>query len=235
MQTFNVQVPTRDGENMPGYLVVPDGEARGSVIAISEIWGINEAMHRHAHEFASAGYTCFVPDIFWRQEPGLILDETEQDDVIHALNLYYRFDYNLAVLDMEDAALFLHARDGKKVGVVGYCLGGKLCYLMCCRTDVACAVGYYGTYIEHSIAEASNLHRPFLLHTAGNDHIVPPLIRGFVDHILKPNPLVAIYHYPEAEHAFARFGGAPYKQNDAELALDRTIEFFGQHLSSDDK
>jgi len=41
--------------------------------------------------------------------------------------------------------------------------GGKLCYLMCCRTDIDCAVAYYGTYIEHRIVEAKNLHRPFVL------------------------------------------------------------------------
>jgi len=103
-----------------------------------------------------------VPDLFWRQEPGVELSDKNPAHVRKAFDLYYDFDYDLAVRDMEDTRAFLRqmpACDGK-VGAVGYCLGGKLCYLMCCRTDIDCAVAYYGTYIEHNIREARNLHRP---------------------------------------------------------------------------
>ena len=62
-----------------------------------------------------------------------------------AFDLYCEFDYDLGVQDMEDTRAFLQAMPecNGKVGAVGYCLGGKLCYLMCCRTDIDCAVGNY--------------------------------------------------------------------------------------------
>lgn len=232
MKMTEVKIPIRDGgATMGGYLASPDGESLGSVIAIMEIWGVNETMRKHAQEFAAAGYTCLVPDLFWRQEPGVELSDMSQADVPHALDLYYGFDYDLGVRDMEDAASFLQARDGREVGAVGYCLGGKLCYLMCCRTEINCAVGYYGTYIEHSIREVGNLHRPFLLHMAGKDLMVPAPISNFLVQKLSPNPLVSIHHYPQAEHAFARFGSPPYRKDDADLALERTLAFFGRHLA----
>ena len=61
-----------------------------------------------------------------------------------AFDLYYDFDYDLAVRDMEDTWHFLEKvpECNGKVGAVGYCPGGKLCYLMCCRTDIDCAVAY---------------------------------------------------------------------------------------------
>ena len=155
MKTQNVTVPLRDGK-MGAYLAIPDRTPAGAIIAIMEIWGVNDTMRQHAHEFAEAGFVCLVPDLFWRQEPGVELSDRNPEHVKKAFDLYYDFDYDLGVRDMEDTAKYLEGLPecNGKVGAVGYCLGGKLCYLMCCRTDIDCAVAYYGTYIEHNIREA---------------------------------------------------------------------------------
>ena len=115
---------------------------------------------------------------------------------------------------------------------VGYCLGGKLCYLMCCRSDIDCAVAYYGTYIEHNIREAPNLHRPFMLHMAMRDRWVQAEVNDLLERRLAPNPLVTIHQYPGADHAFARKGGKTYSQPEAERALGLTVDFFGRHLGA---
>ena len=65
----NIRVKLRDGE-MGAYLAIPDRTPAGAIIAIMEIWGVNDTMRAHAHEFAEAGFVCLVPDLFWRQEPG---------------------------------------------------------------------------------------------------------------------------------------------------------------------
>ena len=173
MKTQAIKVKLRDGE-MGAYVAIPDRPPAGAIIAIMEIWGVNDTMRRHAHEFAQAGFVCLVPDLFWRQEPGVELSDHDPEHVKKAFDLYYDFDYDLAVRDMEDTWHFLQRLPecNGKVGAVGYCLGGKLCYLMCCRTDIDCAVAYYGTYIEHHIREAKDLHRPFVLHMALKDRWV---------------------------------------------------------------
>src|SRR5580698_10033989 len=160
VKSKTVNVPMRDGGTMGAYLALPEGEPAGAVIAIMEIWGVNDTMRHHASEFAEAGYVCLVPDLFWRQEPGVELSDGNPADIKKAFDLYYDLDYDLGVLDMEDTRAFLKTMPecNGKVGAVGYCLGGKLCYLMCCRTDIDCAVAYYGTYIEHRIKDAKNLH-----------------------------------------------------------------------------
>ena len=68
MKTQSIKVKLRDGE-MGAYLAIPDKTPVGAVIAIMEIWGVNDTMRRHAHEFAQAGFVCLVPDLFWRQRP----------------------------------------------------------------------------------------------------------------------------------------------------------------------
>src|SRR5260370_37109829 len=89
----------------------------------------------------------------------------------------------------------------RKVGAVGYCLGGKLCYLMCCRTDIDCAGAYYGTYIEHNIREVKNLHRPFVLHMAMKDRWVQAEANDMLERRLSPTPPVTIHTYPGAHPA----------------------------------
>ena len=69
MRTQNVRVKLRDGE-MGAYIAYPDTTPAGAIIAIMEIWGVNDTMRRHAHDFAEAGFVCLVPDLFWRQDPG---------------------------------------------------------------------------------------------------------------------------------------------------------------------
>lgn len=233
MRAEYVKVPMTDGGEMGAYVAYPDKAPVGSVIAIMEIWGVNDTMRYHAHEFAEAGYVCLVPDLFWRQEPGVELSDRDPEHVKRAFDLYYGFDYDLGVSDMEDVRSYLEGlpESNGKVGAVGYCLGGKLCYLMCCRTDIDCAVAYYGTYIEHNIREVHNLNRPFILHMAMKDRWVQAEVNDLLVRSLSPNSLVEIHQYPEADHAFARHGGKTYSKPEADRALELTLDFLRRHLS----
>ncbi len=233
MKTENIKIKLRDGV-MGAHVAYPERTPAGAIIAIMEIWGVNDTMRGHAQEFAQAGFICLVPDLFWRQEPGVELSDKNPGDVQKAFDLYYEFDYDLGVQDMEDTAAFLksHPLSNRKVGSVGYCLGGKLNYLMCCRnTKMECAVAYYGTYIEHHIKEAKNLGKPFMLHMAMKDRWVQAEVNEMLERRLSPNPLVTIHKYAEADHAFARHGSKVYRKADAERALALSLDFFRKHLS----
>jgi carboxymethylenebutenolidase len=231
MKTSRIKVSLRDGA-LSAYLAIPDRTPAGAIIAIMEIWGVNATMRYHAHKFAEAGYICLVPDLFWRQEPDVELSDANPADIAKAFDLYYDFDYDLSVRDMEDISNYLKTLPecNGKVGAVGYCLGGKLCYLMCCRTEIDCAVAYYGTYIEHNIREAPKLHRPFMLHMAMKDRWVQAEVNDLLMRRLAPNPFVEIHQYPGADHAFARHGGKTYSQPEADRALALSLNFFEKHL-----
>lgn len=232
MDTSEITIPLAEGA-MGAHLAMPDSAPAGAIIAIMEIWGVNDTMRRHAREFAEAGFICLVPDLFWRQQPGLELSDANPGDAETAFELYYHFDYDAGVRDMTDTMTYLRGLEGGngKVGTVGYCLGGKMGFLMCCRTDIDCAVAYYGTYIEHAIREAPDLHRPFMLHQALADKWVQPEVCAFIERTLSPNPLVEIHKYPDTDHAFARHGAGSYRAEPAERALALSLDFFNRHLS----
>jgi carboxymethylenebutenolidase len=231
MKTDKIKVPLRDGA-MSAYVAIPDRTPAGAIIAIMEIWGVNDTMRYHAREFAEAGYVCLVPDLFWRQEPDVELSDGNSADIAKAFDLYYDFDYDLSIRDMEDIRNYLKTLPecNGKIGAVGYCLGGKLCYLMCCRTEIDCAVAYYGTYIEHNIREAPKLHRPFMLHMAMKDRWVQAEVNDLLMRRLSPNQLVEIHQYPAADHAFARHGGKTYSKPEADRSLALSLDFFKKHL-----
>ena len=230
-KTGQITVPLRDGE-MGAFLAMPEKSPVGAIIAIMEIWGVDDTMKAHAREFAEAGFICLVPDLFWRLEPGVILSSDNPDHWMPSLDRYYHFDYNQGVKDMEDTITFLRAMEGcnGKVGSAGYCLGGKMCFLMCCRTGIDCAVAYYATYLEQNIREAPELSRPFMLHQALQDKWVPAPVCQYIQWKLSGNPLVTIHQYPDADHAFARHGASSYREADATKALALSLEFFNEHL-----
>ncbi len=78
-RTEDIQVTLRDGSKMGAHVAYPDREPAGAIIAIMEIWGVNDTMRYHAQEFAEAGWITLVPDLFWRQEPGVELSDSNPD------------------------------------------------------------------------------------------------------------------------------------------------------------
>jgi carboxymethylenebutenolidase len=118
-----------------------------------------------------------------------------------------------------------------KVGSVGYCLGGKLAYLMATRSDSDCSVSYYGVGIDGALGEAGKIRKPLLMHIAAKDQFVPQEAQAKIKQALAANGNVTIHVYEGCDHAFARVGGAHWNAAAAQLANDRSAAFFKKHLS----
>lgn len=233
MSGKDVALRAADGGAFSAYLASPASATGAGIVVLQEIFGVNEVMRDLANGLAGQGYFAIVPDLFWRQEPNIQITDKTDAEWTRAFELYQGFDEDLGVKDAIAALDHLRTVQGcsGKVGSVGYCLGGKLAYLMATRSDTDCAVGYYGVGIEGAVDEAGNISRPLLLHIAENDEFVPAEAQAKVKQALGGNPLVTIHSYPGVDHAFARSGGAHYDQAAAELANRRTAEFFSSHLA----
>ncbi|WP_285411036.1 dienelactone hydrolase family protein [Variovorax sp. efr-133-TYG-130] len=221
-----IQMQAADGSGaFRGYLALPEvGTGPGLVIA-QEIFGINHTMREVADYYAEEGYVVLVPDLFWRQEPGVELGYSEADWQ-RAFALYGGFDEAKGMQDMQTAIDALRARaevTEKKVGVLGFCLGGKLAYLSACRTDADAVVGYYGVGIDAALDEADNIKCPLTLHIAELDKFCPPEARDRILAALKGRPGVSLYVYAGMDHAFARAGGEHFHKPSALMAHERSI------------
>ncbi len=208
-------------KNMPG------------LVLIQEIFGVNDVMRRLADEYAKQGYIVLCPDLFWRIKPGIAITDKTQKEWDLAFSLFQRFDQNKGVEDLGSTMDELRRTPGcsGKVGAVGYCLGGKLAYLMATRSNADCNVSYYGVGIQDLLGEATNIKKPYLTHIAGKDQFVPPEAQQKIQAGLKGNNQVTIHLYPQQDHAFARVGGDHYDKGAAATANDRTVAFLKQHLT----
>jgi carboxymethylenebutenolidase len=222
-----------DGDEFDAYLALPAGGYGPGIVVLQEIFGVNGYMRQVADWYAAHGFVALVPDLFWRQEPGIQLTDQTDAEWQKAFQLYQGLDEVKAVEDSAAAVEFLrqHPACSGRVGAVGFCLGGNLAYLLSVRFKPDCAVGYYGVSIEKALNEAKNLGSPLMLHVAGKDQFCPLEAQKQIHDALEANPLVTIHDYPENDHAFGRPGGKHYDAASAELANLRTLEFFVRNLS----
>lgn len=222
-----------DGGTFAAYLTLPPSGRGPGIVLLQEVFGVNEVMRGVADWYAAHGYVVLCPDLFWRQEPGVQLTDKTEAEWKRAFELYQGLDEAKAVDDAGAALAFLrtHPACTGPVGAVGFCLGGKLAYLIATRYQPDCSVGYYGVGIENALDEIANLSGHLLLHIAEKDQFCPLEAQARIHAALDGNARVTLHDYAGLDHAFARVGGKHYDAAAAELANLRSLEFFARHLN----
>lgn len=227
-----VSISSLDGAGrFTAYCARPARAPRAAIVVIQEIFGVNAGIRRKCDRLAADGYLALAPDLFWRIEPGVELDPDVEAEFGQALDLMGRFDQDQGVADIE--AAIRYARDvlgAAKVGVVGYCLGGRLAYMVAARTDADASVGYYAVGLPDLLREKHAIANPLLLHIAGADHFVPPEQQKAMHDGLDDHSRVTLHDYPGEDHGFAAETGKRRSEDAARLADSRTAAFFAEHL-----
>ena len=226
-KTITIDGP--DG-SFSGYLATPASGKGPGIVVIQEIFGVNKVMRDIADGLASQGYVALCPDLFWRQEPGIQITDQTEAEWARAFELFNGFDLDKGVDDLESTIQALRAVPGctGKVGTMGFCLGGRLAFLTATRTSADAAVGYYGVMLTDHLDET--LKAPVMLHVATEDEFVPKDQQAAVHAALDGKPKVTIHDYEGQNHAFVRVGGKHYDKTSADLAQERTLAFFKEHL-----
>lgn len=227
----DVTISTSDGD-FSAYLAAPESDNGAGILVIQEIFGVNKDMRDHCDRLAAQGYFALCPDLFWRQEPGVQITDQSEEEWARAFELFQGFDVDAGVIDLKASLEYLRDLGGctGRAGTVGFCLGGKLVYLMACRSDADCNVSYYGVGLDELLNEAPQITTPTLLHIAEEDEFVPKEAQAKVNEALASHPCITIYNYPGVNHAFARHNGVHYDAAAARLADERTAQFFEVNL-----
>ncbi len=221
--------------DMNAYLAVPATTPKAAVLVVPEIFGLNEGIRRKCDGWARQGYLAVAIDIFWRFAPGVELNPDIEAELNEAFGYFQRYDADDGVIDIETAIKAIRAGlDGQppvdKVGLVGYCLGGRLAYMAATRTDIDCAVGYYGVMIETMLGESHAIANPLMLHIPTADHFVGPDAQAAIHAALDAHPKVKLHDYVGLDHGFAAEMGNRRHDEGAQLADGRTAAFFAAHL-----
>ena len=231
--TETVNVPTLSGDQSFGaYVARPEGNAKGAIIVIQEIFGVNAGIRRKCDRLAEEGYLAVAPDLFWRLKPGIELDPDVEPEFNEALEWMGKFDQDQGIRDIEATIHWIRRDAGvPKVGCVGYCLGGRLAYMTAARTDIDASVGYYGVGIDGLLGEKHAIAHPLMLHIPTEDGFVDKdtqkaMLDGLDDHAK-----VTLHDYEGLDHGFATEFGKRRDEDAANLADSRTSEFFAKNLA----
>ena len=227
-----ITVATPQGK-FQAYLARPDALLAPAIVVIQEIFGVNADLRETCDELAAQGYLAISPDLFWRMEPGVDLSDQTEAEWKKGFALYTAFDYDAGVIDIvatTDKARSLPGANGK-VGLMGYCLGGLMTFIVTARNGADASVVYYGARTEEYLGEAGAIGTPLLIHLGEEDEYISKTAQKAIIDALADNPSARVFTYPGCKHAFARHHGIHYDQRAADLANGRTAEFFKAHLA----
>lgn len=230
--TQEIEVASRDGKAFAAYLALPARTPAPGIVLLPEVFNTNPHIRSVADGYAAEGFVVLAPDVYWRQEPGCYMSYTDEGRA-KAQALRARLETDQFARDLEDTVGALRARPDctGKVGVMGFCLGGKFTYLSAVRHRIDAGVSYYGVQIDQHLDEAANLKCPLLMHFAENDPHVPQPTVDSIRAAMGASSRVGIHIYPGTEHGFNRFGYPPHHEVQAAIARRRTLEHFRMHLA----
>lgn len=227
----DIKIKSLDGQEFNAYLAEPAAASCPAIIVVQEIFGISDSMRTVCNQLAQSGYLTVCPDLFWRLEPGVSLSDKAPDDVVHGFDLYRHFDTEAGVRDLLAAIAYMRKSNkcNGKVGVVGYCMGGKLACLVAARSDVDCAVSFYGVGIESMLDEFPDIRQPLFMIMIENDKLVSAVAKDKIIAAINRSPFITHEVYA-GEHAFARPDGPNFDEKLANHANSKMLRFFAEHL-----
>lgn len=218
-----------DGQ-IPAYVARATAPSGHAIIVVPEIFGVNAGIRSKCDQWAAKGYLAIAPDIFWRFAPGAELNPDVESEFQQALGYFGQYNPDDGVKDIEAVIRWARGQGTAKVGLVGFCLGGRLAYMAAARTDIDASVGYYGVMIDAMLNEAHAIAKPLMLHIPTADHFVGPAAQAAIHAALDPHVRVTLHDYAGLDHGFAAETGNRRNEAGARLADNRTEAFFAEHL-----
>ncbi|EFH12875.1 dienelactone hydrolase family protein [Pseudoroseomonas cervicalis] len=228
-----ITIQASDGTGSFGaYLAMPKQVPAGAVVMIQEIFGVNHAMRALSDWVADMGFIAICPDLFWRQEPGVQLTDGSKEEWDRAFALMNGFDQQKGIEDLKATLAAVRVMPGcnGRAGTMGFCLGGRLAFMMATESDADCNISYYGVGIDGLLEGVSRVGKPLLMHIAELDRFVPEAARQAILAGVEGNGQIAAHVYPGVDHAFARMGGHSWDGRAATIANGRTAELLARCL-----
>jgi carboxymethylenebutenolidase len=232
MASITIQASDGSG-SFSAYLAEPKTKPAGVVVLIQEIFGVNQAMRDIAAWVADLRFIAICPDLFWRIEPGIDITDKSEAEWKRAFELFQTFDQAKGIEDLKATVAAVRSLPGAngKVGTMGYCLGGRLAFMMAQQSDADVNISYYGVGLDNLLGDIDKVTRPLMVHIADKDEFFPAEGRAKVAAAVRGNSHIACFTYPNADHAFARVNGVHWDGRSAAIANGRSAEALAAALS----
>lgn len=219
-----IKLKAADGHEFGAYFAESTMPARGAIVLIQEIFGVNSHIKSVADDYAGQGFHVIAPALFDRVQRDLELGYNP-DDTKKGMQAIQQIGLEAALKDVEASIDYARVHWGQfKVGVLGFCLGGSLGWLSAIRLNPAAAVCYYGGQIAKNAAETPRC--PVMMHFGAKDPHIGP---DDIEKIRQAHPEIPLFVY-DAGHGFNCDHRKDFEPVSARLAKQRTLEFFSKHL-----
>lgn len=233
----DVKIPVGD-DTIPGYRAMP---AKGGpfpvVLVVQEIFGVHEHIKDVCRRFAKLGYFAIAPELYYRQGD---VSKLKSIDEIRPIVAQVPDEQVMSDLD---AAVDFAQKSGKgdvaKLGITGFCWGGRIVWLYSAHSkQLKAGVAWYGRLVgeptantpKHPVNIAADLNAPVLGLYGGKDQGIPLDTVEQMRTALEAAKVDAqIVVYPDAPHAFFADYRPSYKEDDARDAWQRLQAWFKQH------
>ena len=237
-----ISIAGHGGDEIEAYLARPEGVASfGSVVVIHHMPGYDSATKEIARKFAAYGYAALMPNLYYRDAPG-----ASPDDAAAAARAKGGVPDERLVGDVGGAADYLRALDGAngKVGVIGYCSGGRQSFLAACSLPLDAAVDCYGACIVNAPPEgmplkvkpivglSEDLSCPLLGLFGADDKFPAPEETAELSKVLDGLGKEHEFHtYDGAGDAFFSVNRAAYRVEAANDGWEKIWDFYGRYLA----
>jgi carboxymethylenebutenolidase len=233
--THYERIQAHDGGAFDAFCAAPDRESSPGVILFQEVFGINDNIRGVAERLACVGYLTLAPDMFWRIQPRF--ERNDESALADGVAMVQQLDWAAAGADITStfAHLLAMPQCSGTVGGVGFCLGGTLTYVFAASSRVNgrgpdTVVSYYGSGTHQMLDQADSIECPIMFHYGSHDPYIPEVQITTVEAAFKERPGTTVHRY-EAGHAFSNWDApSMYDKESADLAWERTLEFFARHL-----
>jgi carboxymethylenebutenolidase len=241
MQAQTVTITGHGGDEIEAYLARPlSNTPRGGVVVIHHMPGYDEGTKEIVRRFAAHGYAAICPNLYWREAPG-----ASPDDAAAAGRAAGGVPDDRLVGDVDGAARYLNTLDGAngRIGMIGYCSGGRQTFLAACSLRIDAAVDCYGAFVVNDppagynmkplLGLADQLSCPLLGLFGADDSYPSPeetaTLSAELDRLGKQHEF---HTYEGAGHAFFAVDRPSYRPEAAKDGWRRVFEFFGTHLAT---
>ena len=238
MSTRDLVLDTADGP-MAVFEATPDGDPRGAVVVVQEAFGVNAHIRDVTGRLAAAGYHAVAPAYFHRAGGGAVEDYTDFSAIFP---LFEGLSDDGILVDT--AATLDHLRaagfSDDRIGIVGFCFGGRVTFLAALHWALGAGVGFYGGGIATKgvlpfpalVDRAASLQTPWLGLFGDEDASIPVADVEHLREALAAAPVAAeVVRYPGAGHGFHCDVRADYHEAAAQDAWARTLDWFATHLA----
>ncbi len=239
-----VTITGHGGDEIEAYLAVPDDGPgpRGSVVVIHHMPGYDSSTKEIVRKFAANGYAALLPNLYYRDAPG-----ASPDDAAAAARAKGGVPDDRLVGDVAGAAEYLRALDGSngRVGVIGYCSGGRQSFLAACSLALDAAIDCYGAFIVNTppdgmplkatpiVGLAEDLSCPLLGLFGADDKFPTPEETAELSKVLDELGKQHEFHtYEGAGHAFFSVDRVAYRPEAATDGWQKIWDFYGRYLAN---